>query len=216
MVLASYTSKSENLVRLGLLVTFADLFIAFLAGLLIIPAMFAASKSGVPIYNEAGELISGPDLIFQVLPVMFDTLGPWGIWVALVFFLLMSLAALTSSIAMMEVPTAYFVDNLKYSRKKASWIVGLVFWVVSIVIILNMDWLFGLIVMLVNQYIQPLLGIIICIFAGWVMNRNTVLQELAAGNPKVAQSWFMKLWPIFITYITPLLILTILLEAFFS
>ena len=215
MVLASYTAKSENLVRLGLLVTFADLFIAFLAGMLIIPAMFAASNSGVAIYDEAGALISGPDLIFQVLPILFDTLGSWGLWVAMIFFLLMSLAALTSSIAMMEVPTAYLVDNIKLPRKKASWVVGLVFWAISVVIILNMDWLFGLIVMLVNQYILPLLGIIICIFAGWVMNRNTVLQELAAGNPKIAGSWFMKTWRIFVTYITPLLILTILLEAIF-
>ncbi|MEQ8424565.1 MAG: sodium-dependent transporter, partial [Cyclobacteriaceae bacterium] len=75
LVLASYTSKKENLVRLGRLVTLCDVGIAFLAGLLIIPAMYAAAASGTQIFDETGALISGPNLIFQVLPALFNTMG---------------------------------------------------------------------------------------------------------------------------------------------
>ena len=144
LVLASYTSKKENLIRLGRLVTLSDVGIAFLAGLLIIPAMYAAAASGTQIFDDAGNLISGPNLIFQVLPALFDTMGPIGIGLSIVFFFLMVIAALTSTISMLEVPVSYAVDNRNMNRSKASIIIGLIFWLVSMIIALNFDLLFGL------------------------------------------------------------------------
>ena len=213
MVLASYTSKEENLTRLGLLVTLADLGIALLAGLLIIPAMYVAAASGTVIFDDQGNLSSGMDLIFRVLPALFRSLGNFGVILSAVFFLLMSVAAITSSISMMEVPASYLVDNRSIPRKRATFFVGLVFWVVAIVITLSGDWLFGLIVTVTTQYSQPLLGVMICIFAGWVMNRNAVIQELAQGNPNITKGSFLRIWIIFIRYITPILILLVFLQS---
>lgn len=214
LVLASYTSKKENLVRLGRLVTLSDVGIAFLAGLLIIPAMYAASASGTQIFDETGNLISGPNLIFQVLPALFNTMGPIGIGLSIVFFFLMVIAALTSTISMLEVPVSYAVDNRNIDRSKASIMIGVIFWVVSMIIALNFDLLFNFVVSATTQFIQPLLGLFICLFVGWVMNRNTLLEEIKQGNPEVANSLFMKIWPLFIRYVSPILILIILAQAF--
>lgn len=214
LVLASYTSKKENIVRLGWLVTLSDVSIAFLAGLLIIPAMYAAAASGTQIFDETGSLISGPNLVFQVLPSLFDTMGPIGIGLSIIFFFLMIIAALTSTISMLEVPVAYAVDNRGMSRAKASIIIGVVFWAVSVIIALNFDLLFNFVVSATTQFIQPLLGLFICIFVGWVMNRNTLIEEIKLGNPEVANSLFMKIWPFFIRYVSPVLIFIILAQAF--
>jgi NSS family neurotransmitter:Na+ symporter len=214
LVLASYTSKKENLVRLGRLVTLSDVGIAFLAGLLIIPAMYAASASGAEIFDEAGNLISGPNLIFQVLPALFDTMGPIGIGLAIIFFFLMVIAALTSTISMLEVPVSYAVDNRGMDRTKASILIGGIFWIISMVIALNFDLLFDFVVATTTEFIQPLLGLFICVFVGWVMNRNTLIEEIKQGNPDVENSFFMKIWPLFIRYVSPILILIILAQAF--
>jgi neurotransmitter:Na+ symporter, NSS family len=214
LVLASYTSDKENLVRLGRLVTLSDVGIAFLAGLLVIPAMYAAAASGTEIFDQAGNLISGPNLIFQVLPALFKSMGPIGIGVSLIFFFLLIIAALTSTISMLEVPVAYAVDNKNVSRKTASIFIGISFWAVSMIIALNFELLFGLVVTLTTEYIQPLLGFFICIFVGWVMNRNALIQEIKQGNPGIEKTLFMKVWPFFVRYVAPLLILIILLRAF--
>ncbi|MEP2668412.1 MAG: sodium-dependent transporter [Cyclobacteriaceae bacterium] len=214
LVLASYTSKKENLVRLGRLVTLSDVGIAFLAGLLIIPAMYAASASGTQIFDDAGNLISGPNLIFQVLPALFDTMGPIGVGLSVIFFFLMVIAALTSTISMLEVPVSYAVDNRGMNRSKASILIGTIFWIVSMVIALNFDLLFNFVVAATTEFIQPLLGLFICLFVGWVMNRNTLIEEIKQGNPEVENSFFMKIWPLFIRYVSPILILIILAQAF--
>lgn len=214
LVLASYTSKKENLVRLGRLVTLSDVGIAFLAGLLIIPAMYAASASGTPIFDEAGNLISGPNLIFRVLPALFRSMGAAGIVVSIVFFFLMTIAALTSTISMLEVPVAYAVDNRKIARKEASIFIGLTFWAISMIIALNFDLLFGIVVTATTEFIQPLLGLVICVFVGWVMSRDALIRELKQGNPEIANSTFMKVWPFFVRFVAPILILIILFQAF--
>lgn len=216
LVYASYTSKKENLVRLGTYVTLADTGIAFLAGMLIIPAMYAASAAGTQIFDEAGNLISGPNLIFQVLPALFDTMGAAGNAVALIFFFLMVIASLTSTISMLEVPVSFAIDNKNISRKKASIGIGLFFWVISMVIALNFDLLFNLVVTVTTQYIQPLMGLVICLFTGWVMDRNLLLQEIKQGNPHAENSFFIKVWPFFVRFVSPVLILIIFLQTFFG
>lgn len=214
LVLASYTNKRENLVRLGRLVTLSDVGIAFLAGLMIIPAMYAAAAAGAEIFDEAGNLISGPNLVFRVLPVLFDSMGPAGIAVSMVFFFLMIIAALTSTISMLEVPVAYAVDNRKVSRTTASIVIGLASWAVSMLIAMNFELLFGLVVTITTEYIQPLLGLFICIFVGWVMNRDALIREIKQGNPGIENTLFMTVWPFFVRYVSPILILIILSQAF--
>ena len=214
LVYGSYTSKKENLVRLGGLVTLCDIGVAFVAGLLIIPAMYAAAQSGTEIFDAQGNLISGPNLIFQVLPSLFKSMGSAGIGAAFFFFFLMSIAALTSSISMLEVPVAYVIDSRNTNRVKTAWLIGGIFWAVSTVLVFNFDTLFNLVVTVTTEYSQPFLGLVIAIFVGWIVKRDTLLKELRQGNPEVEDSLFFKIWPFFVKVISPILILLIFLQSF--
>jgi len=214
LIYGSYTSKKSNLVKLGWLVTLCDISVAIVAGLLIIPAMYAAAAQGTEIFNADGSMISGPNLIFQVLPALFQSMGSIGWVVAFIFFLLMSIAALTSSIGMLEPIVGYVVDSKRTGRTKASWISGGFFWIISIVIIFNFDTLFGLVVTATTEYSQPLLGLAIAIFTGWIVKRNILLNELKEGYPEIGNSFFFKVWPIFLRFVCPILILLIFLRPY--
>jgi neurotransmitter:Na+ symporter, NSS family len=216
LVYGSYIRKNENLPVIGALVTLADVGIAFMAGFLIIPAMFVAQASGVEIYAADGSLIAGANIVFQVLPELFDSLGAVGPFFALIFFALMTIAALTSSISMLEVPVAYAVDDLKLNRKKATFIFGFTIMAISVVLIMYMDVLFGLVVSIATQWLQPIIGLLLCIFIGWVMNRNQVLGELKQGYPEVENSFFYKIWPWFVRVVCPVLILLIFYTTLFG
>ena len=144
LIYGSYISDRENLISLGRSVTLVDIGIAVLAGLLIIPAMYVAQKNGVQIYDAAGNLIAEDTLIFTVLPALFDTMGKGGLFVSFAFFVLMSIAALTSSISMLEVPVAYAVENHDMERKRATYLIGGVIMLVSSILVINFDTLFGL------------------------------------------------------------------------
>jgi NSS family neurotransmitter:Na+ symporter len=216
LVYGSYISGDENLPLVGALVTLTDMGVAFLAGLLVLPAMFVAQHLGVTITGESGSLIAGPDLIFKVLPALFDSMGSTGLLVGLGFFALMSIAAVTSSISMLEVPVSYAVEAHKVDRLKATWLVGLLIFALSAVISANFDSLFGFVITLTTERAQPLLSMVVCIFAGWVFHRNSILKEIQAGNPNVEQGLFWKIWPGYVKFLCPVLILVTLAQGFMS
>ena len=206
LIYGSYIRKDENLPVVGALVTLTDTSVAFLAGLLVLPAIFVAQNLGVTIYTEAGGLIAGPDLIFQVLPALFQGMGSAGLLVGFAFFVLMSIAAVTSSISMLEVPVSFAVEQHRVSRVKATWLVGLVIFAISATISLNFDSLFGFVITLTTERAQPLLSMFLCIFAGWIFYRNHILEELKQGNPTVEHGLFWKVWPLYVKFFCPLLI----------
>lgn len=183
----SYLSKDSNLLVNGCSVALFDTLIAVLAGLLIFPALFAMGMD-----PEAG-----PSLVFEVLPKIFG-LMPGGRMVGAAFFLLLSIAALTSTISLLEVVTSYFVDEKRWLRKKAVWIIGLIVillglpsalsqgivpWLGSLPIIgmgfLDlMDWLFGNIMLAVGAFL-------LAIFIGWVWKTENAMKEIAKGHPEL-------------------------------
>ena len=207
LVYGSYIRADENLPVVGALVTLTDTSVAFLAGLLVLPAIFVAQNLGVTIYAESGNLIAGPDLIFQVLPALFDGMGATGLFVGLAFFLLMSIAAVTSSISMLEVPVSYAVEAHEVSRNRATWLVGLLVFGISTLICFNFDGLFGFVITMTTERAQPLLSMMLCIFAGWIFYRNSILEELRSGDPDVEQGIFWKIWPVYVKFFCPALIL---------
>ena len=213
LIYGSYIRSDANLPVVGSLVTLADTGIAFLAGLLILPAMFVAQNLGVAIYGDDGSLIGGPSLIFQVLPTLFDSMGGIGLMVGFAFFVLLSIAALTSSISMLEVPVAYAVENRKLHRKSATLWVSSAIFALSVVICLNFGALFDAVISLTTEWAQPLISLLICLFAGWVFYRNSILEELKQGNPLVEHSLFWKLWPLYVKLICPALIAIIILQG---
>ena len=203
IIYGSYISKKENLVTLGAQVTLIDVSIAFLAGLLIIPAMYVAQAQGVAIFSEDGSLISGSNLVFTVLPSLFSGMGVVGLFVAFGFFVLMSIAALTSSISMLEGPVSYAVERHAIKREKATTIIGLAILVFSTVIVINLDWMLDFIAILSTEYGQPIVAMLCCVFVGWIWHRSDILAEIKQGNENVGDSFFWKVWPWYTKFICP-------------
>ena len=225
LIYGSYMNSKANMVKIGFLVTLADVGIAFLAGLLIIPAMFVAQENGIEIFKTQEVIIDGittlqktdhiidsKGMVFNVLPELFNTMGTSGIFVSIIFFFLMTIAALTSSIALLEGLVAFGVDNQNMTRKTSTFRYGFFSLLLSIVIIFNFKSLFGLAIVVVNDYSLPLLAAVFCVFVGWLVNRNALLEEIRNGYPNVENSFFFKLWPIFLRYICPTLIIAVFLN----
>ncbi|WP_199609506.1 sodium-dependent transporter [Flocculibacter collagenilyticus] len=206
IIYGSYISRKENLVTLGAQVTLIDVSIAFLAGLLIIPAMYVAQASGVTIFGEDGSLVSGPGLVFSVLPALFDGMGSMGVLFSFAFFVLMSVAALTSSISMLEGPVSYVVENHGVERKKATTLIGIFILMLSCIIVFNLGTLLDFVATLSTEYGQPIIGMLCCIFVGWIWHRNNLLSELQSGYEGVEHSLFWKIWPWYTKLVCPLCI----------
>ena len=112
----SYLSKNDNVISSAVYITLADVSIAFVAGMMIFPLMAFINQGDM---STVASDQAGPGLIFITMPGAFETLGPnLGAFVGGTFFLLLSFAALTSTVSLLEVPTAYMVDEWKVSRKK--------------------------------------------------------------------------------------------------
>ena len=213
LIYGSYVKDDENLPLVGGMVTLLDVMIAVLAGFLVLPAMYVALHNGVEIFNASGALIAEDMLIFSVLPELFATMGVTGIIVSLTFFFLMSIAAVTSSISMLEVPVAYAIEEHGIDRKITTVVVGCAIAVISACILLNFDSLFGLVITVTTRYSQPLLGFVFCFYAGWVWRRDLLLQELRKGNPDISDGLFWKIWPWYVKLVCPLIILAIFAQS---
>ena len=209
----SYLNKKENIPQAAAFVTLADVGIAFLAGLLILPAMYAAEAAGIEIF-VGGSLASSTDLVFQILPALFHSIGGFvGLLVGVVFFLLLSIAALTSTISLLEVPVAYVIDEHKVPRKKAAWCVGLAVTVLSVIIaffpvlIGHFDYIF-------SNLGLPIGGVFTCIFVAFVWKTDSALTEMEHGFTGIKQTLFAKIWPIFIYIVCPTAILYNIISNF--
>lgn len=212
----SYLSKKENVPEAAGYVTLADTCIAFLAGLLIIPAMYMAQAQGVQIFDDSGNLLASTSLIFQVLPQLFHELGGvLGLMFGSAFFLLLSIAALTSTISLLEVPVSYAIDEFQIKRKKAAQIIGIGILLISIIISYNTS-LIGFFVTVFNNIGLPLGGLMICLFLGYYWKSSKALEEMENGFPTVKQSLFAKIWPVFVKVIAPLAIAYVLWQALSS
>ncbi len=198
----SYLSKKENIPQVAAFVTLADVGIAFLAGLLIIPAMYVARNAGIEIF-VGDQLASSTDLVFQILPALFHTIGGVvGVTLGVVFFLLLSIAALTSTISLLEVPVSYVIDEHQVPRAKAAWMVGLGVTAISVLIAFKTN-LIGSFSYIFSDLGLPIGGLLICLFISFVWKKDTALDELVHGFPSVKQSLFAKVWPVFLYIICP-------------
>jgi len=213
LIYGSYISDEEHLPTLGAQVALVDVGIAVLAGFLILPAMYVASDRGVMIFNEAGGLLSEDTLIFVVLPALFDSMNQTGTVLALAFFGLMSIAALTSSISMLEVPVSFLVERFQWGRLQAALVATVIISAMSTAIVANFDLLFGLVITVSTRYSQPLLGLALCLYAGWVWRRDLLLKELAKNEPVIEPTLFMKWWPWYVRFVCPTIVVVILVRT---
>lgn len=214
LIYGSYVSDRGNLVSLGRSVTLLDISIAVLAGLLIMPAMYAAQAIGVVIHDADGNLVQDFGLVFVVLPALFEIMGGVGSAVSLAFFVLITMAAITSSISVLEVPVAYAVENHDMQRRRATMLIGAGVFVISTLIIFNFDALFSLVITVAMQYGEPLIAFMMCIFVGWIMQRNALLEEIKKGNEGAENGLFWKVWPFYVRFVCPAAILIVLAQSF--
>lgn len=213
MTYGAYLSRDENLPKTAAWVALLDSSVAFLAGLLILPAMFAAQYNGVEIYDAQGSLLSADTLVFTVLPAMFDTMGNGGLWVGLAFFTLMVIAAITSSISMLEAPVNALREETGQPRSQMVWVVGSTVALISTIIILNFNTLFTAVVTFSTVYMQPLLALVFGVLLTWVLRQHFLLKALQEGSPEIDKSLFWKIWPWYVKFICPILILVIIWQG---
>ena len=213
LMYGSYLSKQESIPHTAFQITLLDTGVAFLAGLVILPAMFVAMNNGVTIFAEDGSLLSADTLVFVVLPALFDTMGPLGLVMALVFFILMGIAALTSSISMLEVPVSYSIERFKAPRPLMTWILGAGLALFSVIICLNFEYLFGLVIRLATQQIQPLVGLGFVLLGGWMWGRAKLFNELVQGTPELAASLFWRIWPWYVRLVCPVLVILVITSS---
>ncbi|GIX31576.1 MAG: hypothetical protein KatS3mg124_2048 [Porticoccaceae bacterium] len=153
-----------------------------------------------------GAFAAGPELIFRVLPALFATMGAAGDWVAVAFFALLAIAALTSSISMLEVPTSLLAERLALGRPVAAALAAAVGFALTALLAARFEALFECVVSLATTYAEPLLGVALCLFAGWCIHRDRLLGELARAEPTFAESLFWRLWQPWVRLACPLLI----------
>ncbi|MFH5832383.1 sodium-dependent transporter [Halalkalibaculum sp. DA3122] len=211
----SYLSKKENIPEAAALVTITDVGIAFLAGLLILPAMYMAQTAGISIFADDGSLLAGPALIFQVLPALFHELGGLlGLVFGGTFFLLLSVAALTSTISLLEVPVSFAIDEYDVKRKTAAVYIGLGILFISLIIGFYLP-LIDFLDLVFSQIGLPLGGIMICLFLGYVWKTENAFKELNSGYKGFSDTLLGKAWKFFVMIICPIVILFNLLRALF-
>lgn len=211
----SYLKKKEDLLSSSLWIAFFDTSIAFLAGLIIFPAIFSQNM------DPAG----GPGLVFQVLPVIFAKM-PGGYVFGSLFFALLMIAALTSSISMLEVPVSFAIDEKKFSRKKASILIGGIALIFAIPSALSDNFL-GIMNYVWGNLSLSIGALFIAIFVAYIWKSENALIELAEGSnlleyPDAGERFFsykknrkMVLWKITLKYIVPVFILVILIGIVF-
>ncbi len=206
----SYLSKKESAVTAAAWVAALDTSVALLAGFIIFPAGFSI----LGFDPSAG----GPGLIFAVLPQLFATM-PGGHLFGAAFFVLLGLAALTSTISLLEVPTAALVDR-GWTRKKA--VFGLTALIIALAIpsvlsqgavagltnlpFFEMDFL-TLMATVWNNWALPIGGFLIAIFVGWVWGADKAVAELTAEGAKFPGS---RAWVFLIKYVSPAAILFVI------
>jgi neurotransmitter:Na+ symporter, NSS family len=208
MVYGSYLERHISIARTSIYIAIADSLLGLLVGLAIYALVFA---------NQL-EPNAGPGLIFLTLPIAFGQM-PWGNFFGMLFFILVAFAAATSAISLVEPTIAWIVENTKYSRKQAVTGLGILIWSIGVVVLLSFNiWqdvkiIFGLGIFdtldkLTSTIMLPLGGLLMAIFAGYIMKTDHTADEL---NLKKGG---YQLWRVTNNIIAPAAIVAVFLYLF--
>jgi len=217
----SYVPKETNLVKSVNHIEIFDTIVAFLAGLMIIPAVFTFMGS-------EGLSAGGPDLMFKALPKVFGAMGPLlGGIIGTIFFLTVAFAALTSSVSILEAIVSSAMDKFGMDRKKACIVITLIALVMGLVVCLGYNAFYfeailpntpagknaqilDILDYLSNYILMPVVAIATCILIGWMVKPKTVIDEVTLGGFKFTRE---KLYVVMVKYVTPVLLFLLLLQA---
>lgn len=207
MAYGAYLPEGTNIGSTSVVVAFADTGIALLAGVVIFPIVF----------NFGLDPQQGPGLVFHSLPLALGQL-PWSTVLSTVFFVLLTFGAWTSSIGLIEPTVAWLIERHQLSRPVASWLVGGAIWLLGLGSVLSFNALkdfrffkgtiFDNLDYLASNVLLPVGGLLIAVFAGWVMCRNSSAEELDLGSGLRYRTWR------FLTrYVAPVGVALVLLNA---
>jgi NSS family neurotransmitter:Na+ symporter len=206
----SYIRKNDNLATSAAWITLTDTLIAIIAGIAIFPAVFALG----------GSPSSGTGLVFTVLPGIFEKM-PLGSVFASLFFILLSIAALTSTISILEVVVAYLVEELKLSRGKATLLAMLSASVLGLFAVLSFGALsgfsiggqniFGMLDYVTSNIMLPIGGFCVVIFVGWILKPSVRIRELT-NNGKL-RSRFYPFYIYIVRFVAPVAIALVFLYS---
>lgn len=203
----SYLDKQTNISAASLWIVVLNTIYAIMAGLMIFPIVFTYQVDpGV-----------GPGLFFITLPEIFARM-PAGQLIAFFFFILVGFAAITSSISLLEVVVSFFIDELNWSRKRADYTLGAVAFLVGIPSALAFNLWSGVVLfgknifdqldILATNFLLPVGGFLIAVFAGWVLTHG----EKEAEIKRVENAFhFYDMWHVLIKYVTPIALIIVLL-----
>ena len=206
MAYGAYLPEETSITGASVAVVTADTSIAILAGLAIFPLVFANGLTPA----------DGPGLVFNTLPLAFGQM-PGGVFFSTLFFILLAFAAWTSAIGLMEPAVAWIVERFHRTRAQATVMIGLLIWLLGLGSVLSFNVLsdtqflagtiFDNVDYLTSNIMLPLGGLLIVIFAGWVMCRNSTSDEL--GN----SGGLFKSWRLLARFVAPIGILLVLINA---
>lgn len=213
IVYGSYLPKDDNILKTSLWITVCDFAIAVLSGIAVFPAVFACGQ----------EPTGGPGLVYQVLPVVFNSMGGVGRIFSITFFLLLSLAALTSAISLLEALTQWLSGN-KLGRTSSAVVMSVVVIFLSIAASFSFGngiWsdiklgglqLFDLLDKLTGTLLPPICALMTIIFFGWVMKREDIMDELS-NHGVVKIGYFKVFYHFLVRFLAPAALLIVLISG---
>jgi NSS family neurotransmitter:Na+ symporter len=211
----SYLGKDTSLTQSAVRIGGFDIGVSFLAGLMIVPAAFVVLGSA-----EAVAQNSGPSLMFVILPEVFNSMGA-GVSTVLgfAFFVLVLFAALTSAISLTETCVSIVHDGTRWSRRRSLAVTFAVIFVAGAVIDAGYNVasfveplgegssLLDLFDFLANSVIMPVVALLTCVFVGWIIKPQTLVDEIeASGHPFKLK----RAWSVMVRYVAPVLVVLIL------
>ncbi|MBO5461439.1 MAG: sodium-dependent transporter [Ruminococcus sp.] len=212
----SYVKKDTNLNKSINQIELCDTSVAFLAGLMIIPAVYT--------FSGTEGMSAGPGLMFVSLPKIFAAMGGFGHVIGALFFIMVLFAALTSSVSIMEAIVSSLMDKFSFSRKKSAAIVSIYALIVGIIVCFGYNYLYfeftlpngtvgqilDILDYISNQIMMPLVAISTCILIGWVVKPKTIIDEMTLGGHKFGRE---KMYVVMVKVITPVLLTFLLLQS---
>lgn len=207
----SYWKDDQNIPLTTTRVVFSDLAASLLAGLAIFPVVF----------TYGFEPAAGPKLLFITIPAVFAQVPMGGVFIAL-FFLLTSFAAIGAMVSLVEVPVAFFEEQLKMSRLKATWLTILLLALLGSTAALSGNLLadftvfgktfFDLYDFVTSNILMPLGGLFITIFVGWVLKPQLIVEQLS-NRGKLKNQRIIQVFLFLVRFVAPVLVFVILLHS---
>lgn len=212
----SYVKKEVNLNRSLSQIEFFDTGVAFLAGLMIIPAVF--------VFSGTEGMASGPSLMFVSLPKVFRSMGKAGSLIGLVFFIMVAFAALTSCISIMETLVANCMELFHKSRRQMGLVIGVLFAGAAAVICFGYNifyfemplpngqtaQLLDLMDYISNSFLMPFISLLTCIFVGWIIKPAWIDEEMEVNGHVFRRK---KMYAFMIRYVTPVMMSILFLQS---